>query len=837
VLGILALSTIPTTSSAQLPCLNPDIIYIQNGSQIYNFDITLPISATNPILNTIGLPSGSGGLAVSNNLNCSACPSPTFYTVSGGNFWYYDGAAWINTGHNAGAGGAINHGGGGGFIYNLVGSSGTVYQYDGTGPATLLLVVPGFSGGGPYDLVGDCNGNFYILRTNTTGGSPFLRLYSSTGTLVQSWTVTGSSNPAGGGFGIIGNQIFYHNGGGFHTGTIGATNVNFTPGATLSPSGGDWAVCPVGGNATPTHDTIYYCGGAPGVNLTASSSGGIYNWFILSGTGNLTGTGNSRTFTSNASAVITVTNVDTTNTATNCGGGMDTFTVIVPEASIDAGLNKTLAGCGTYTDTLNASLTDTTAGVNYTISWSPAANILSGGNTLNPVISQTTGPITYVVTVSVDSAQGGCVFQDSLTIDVENFQPIPNFTWAADLGCFNDTVNFTNTSITNPNGNPQYAWTFGDGGFSSQANPTYVYFNQGTYNVKLIVTDNGCIDSIIIPVTVSHPLNADFITTPDSVLCLGETVNVSTASIPLLAIHRWYWGNGDSTLFLPVANYTYTAAGTYNIKLVITDFLGCKDSITKPFVVVPKPYAQMSATPTEVCVGEAVYFSDSVSPGTFQTFYDFDDGTIVFDVHNPTHNFELPGNPYNVTFTSRNPFCSGADSVLNIVVPITVNGYPALDLGPDIGLCPTESIELQDNINPSAIYVWSTGDTANKITVTDPGRYWAMGSNGSCFATDSIWVTRDCYINVPNSFSPNGDGLNDYFFPRDLLSSGVTRFDMKIFNRWGELIFRTDDINGRGWDGRYGGELQPMGAYVYVMEATLSNGASIPLQGNVTLVR
>jgi len=58
-------------------------------------------------------------------------------------------------------------------------------------------------------------------------------------------------------------------------------------------------------------------------------------------------------------------------------------------------------------------------------------------------------------------------------------------------------------------------------------------------------------------------------------------------------------------------------------------------------------------------------------------------------------------------------------------------------------------------------------------------------------------------MDIPNAFTPNGDGENDYFFPRQLLAQRVTQFHMQIFNRWGELIFGTRKINGRGWDGKF----------------------------------
>jgi len=103
--------------------------------------------------------------------------------------------------------------------------------------------------------------------------------------------------------------------------------------------------------------------------------------------------------------------------------------------------------------------------------------------------------------------------------------------------------------------------------------------------------------------------------------------------------------------------------------------------------------------------------------------------------------------------------------------------------------------------------------------------------------TDSIRIIRDCYLNIPNAFSPDGDGLNDYFLPRELLSSGLKSIKMEIYNRWGENIFSTTSIEGRGWDGKYNGVLQPMSTYVYIIDAEFDNNLKKNFKGNVTLVR
>ncbi len=86
-------------------------------------------------------------------------------------------------------------------------------------------------------------------------------------------------------------------------------------------------------------------------------------------------------------------------------------------------------------------------------------------------------------------------------------------------------------------------------------------------------------------------------------------------------------------------------------------------------------------------------------------------------------------------------------------------------------------------------------------------------------------------------FTPNGDGVNDYFFPRSLLTSGLTQFSMNIYNRWGELIFQTSSLTGEGWDGKFNNIPQPEGVYVYLIDAQFKDGQREHHQGNITLLR
>ncbi|HTN18212.1 MAG TPA: hypothetical protein VL092_11055, partial [Chitinophagaceae bacterium] len=211
---VLLLLLCSLTAHAQLP--DCEHIYLKklNDEGVYNYNPTLPVSATNPVKNTISIPE-SFGLTVSHVLGSD--PSVlTFYSVelSSGNYIYYDPVSkdWLNTRHKTGSPYAVNIAAGGKYIFNLDGVNGKVYRYDGTQPEVLITTVSDFVGGAPYDLVTDCEGNWYILNLRST--TPFLRKYNAEGTLLHSWVIynpSGISVESGAGFAIIGTNLYTDN--------------------------------------------------------------------------------------------------------------------------------------------------------------------------------------------------------------------------------------------------------------------------------------------------------------------------------------------------------------------------------------------------------------------------------------------------------------------------------------------------------------------------------------------------------------------------------------------------------------------------------------------------
>jgi gliding motility-associated-like protein len=104
-----------------------------------------------------------------------------------------------------------------------------------------------------------------------------------------------------------------------------------------------------------------------------------------------------------------------------------------------------------------------------------------------------------------------------------------------------------------------------------------------------------------------------------------------------------------------------------------------------------------------------------------------------------------------------------------------------------------------------------------------------------CSDTICKYVDADVYplADLPKAFSPNGDGVNDLLFVR---GAGVESIDLKLYNRWGEIVFESTDIS-IGWDGKYKGKEAPVEAYAFVLNVTFVDGTTFFKKGNVTLLR
>lgn len=136
-------------------------------------------------------------------------------------------------------------------------------------------------------------------------------------------------------------------------------------------------------------------------------------------------------------------------------------------------------------------------------------------------------------------------------------------------------------------------------------------------------------------------------------------------------------------------------------------------------------------------------------------------------------------------------------------------------------------------------YLWSTGETTPQITVTLPGTYTLTATNSfGCTTTENIIVGEKtgCVIElfIPNAFSPNRDGRNEIF--KGTAFGLLKKYHLTVFNRYGNIVFETLDIN-RGWDGKFGGTEQDTGNFVWICEYQFLNRDVKRKKGNVVLIK
>ena len=271
--------------------------------------------------------------------------------------------------------------------------------------------------------------------------------------------------------------------------------------------------------------------------------------------------------------------------------------------------------------------------------------------------------------------------------------------------------------------------------------------------------------------------------------------------------------------------------------MIVTDFVPCSDTAYATINVDTISGINMQITDTVICQGTYITYTGLYADlGNTGNLWNFGDGNSIVNVNPVMHGFNSTG-VFTISVTAHYRACPDTTTSRKV----TVLPQPYINLGPDTSICiGSESLILKDLINsgnPAAQWLWNNGQTGPAITVVEPGYYYSTVNINNCYASDTVWVQNDCYMNIPNAFTPNGDGVNDYFYPRQYLTRGLTEFTMNIYNRWGELIFQTSTLDGRGWDGRFNNVDQPEGVYIYMIDAVFKDGQKEHHQGNVTLLR
>jgi len=366
----------------------------------------------------------------------------------------------------------------------------------------------------------------------------------------------------------------------------------------------------------------------------------------------------------------------------------------------------------------------------------------------------------------------------------------------------------------------------------------YQFPRAGTFNVKLSAIDiNGCFDSLVKRVII-HPM--PFVQTIPSLdtLCQGtpDTLiafhNYSLEWTPVATLST---STADTVLANPADTTLYYATVTTPYGCTYTDSVLV--NVFPPFVVTPadaNPY---------ICLQDTITLH--VSPPTKQITWSPADGLSNPNGYNP-----VVSPPQTTTYTATLTDSVGCFSgTANITVH--VKSLPQVDAGADS----TYPYDTPFSLHPTyssnvASYLWTPTDSLSCNTCAYPnGVSWAsttylvtVTSDSGCIARDSVIIfvqCKDSYILMPTAFTPNQDGLNDYYYPLTRGIKKIVRFT--IYNRFGQAVFDAKNFSPNdksyGWDGQLKSWAQPSSVYVYIIEAICDVGDTIYKKGSFVLIR
>jgi len=360
---------------------------------------------------------------------------------------------------------------------------------------------------------------------------------------------------------------------------------------------------------------------------------------------------------------------------------------------------------------------------------------------------------TYSVKLIVTSVNG-CMDTTNSNVTVYPRATV-SFTNPAGI-CVGQNATFTNTS-TLATGNMTYQWSFGDGNSSSVSSPSYTYQTSGNFKVTLTAsTDKGCINTSTANVLVYAKPTANF---SANNVCQNGTATFTNLSS---GGSTYIWDFGDassSTLASPT--HVYTAAGTYNVKLTVTNSNNCTDVFTKQLVVYTNPVANF--TFIDRCVGQTTQFTNT-STGANDVYWQFGDGFSSNDA-NPTHDYFAPG-IYNVTLNIES--VNGCSNSVTKAVNVFALPKAAFSINQNGQCINTNSFVYTDNSTiASGTYsrAWTLGDGTTSSANNPIKSYVNAGNYIVKLVITSISGCKDSVQNVVMVFpKPTADfSVNNSF--------------------------------------------------------------------------
>lgn len=590
-----------------------------------------------------------------------------------------------------------------------------------------------------------------------------------------------------------------------------------------------------------------------------STSQGVhtYNWAM--GDGNYSSATNpAHTFLNNSFTQTKTYQVSLqTSSVYGCSDQISKQVIVYPVPKVDFVPSLT-EGCAP----LNVAITNNSIGVSQ-YSWNLGnANSSTSAPVFNHIFENIQDdPKNYQLNL-LGQNNFGCASQINKSITV---YPEVAADFSTDDNVFKGCTPFALSFVNLSQRASSFQWDFGTGATSTNPNPSHLFITMppvdSVYTITLLSKSTyGCADTIRKEITVFPQPAADFHATPYNQTYPNATVTLTNHSIPGNWTYKWNLGDGtqvQTPSYQPIS-HTYVwdgsdyATKTYLINLEVSNGY-CSDTISQK-VTISAPAPLVGFLPAdEGCPPFEVQFINHSIYGK-EYYWNFADGSTSTE-KNPQHVFTQPG-VYNVKLLVVAE--GGIDSAYQQIV---VHELPVVDfrLESEVVQLPFEPIKTINLSSLGATFEWHFGDGHVSYDF-EPVHYYAkpgdyditliVGSNTEpqCYAQKTIKgavsAEDPCRMLFPNAFIPNqagpsggryvpNDPSNHVFYP---IHEGVSEYRLEIYNRWGERLFVSEDVE-IGWDGYFNGKLCPMDVYVWKVWAKCHGGGTIKKAGDVTLYR
>jgi gliding motility-associated-like protein len=526
---------------------------------------------------------------------------------------------------------------------------------------------------------------------------------------------------------------------------------------------------------------------------------------------------------------LTVTDDNGADTETKVG-------YITVNAAPNAGANAAQNLCNSTTLDLNTLIPGADPGTWVETTGTPSGQFTPGTGVLDGTGLPATNVYTFDYTVTGTAPCSDATITVTITIVDCSAGPTADFVASQTVICEGDCIDFTDQSAFGAN--PTWAWTF-TGAVTTTSNiqdPTNICYNTaGTYQVEVTVTDaNGSDTETKVGYITVNPLPVVTASaSPNDTVCTGDQVTLTGGGAS-----TYVWDNSvtDGVAFTPTATTSYTVIGT--------DANGCSRNANIQVVVqsCDTVTSNWSVASNNICNGDCITFTD-LSTGTITSWTWIFGGGGTPDTITSNN-----GASQTVCFNSIGTFTvelivtgggntSSSTQVISVFDPPTVTATldTLIDLGGDADLFAVGSTPGSYTWSPPNFVDCDTCATTTASPFLDTDFIVTLTDVNGCTAQDTVYVTVNFIegIDVPQAFSPNGDGNNDILFVKGL---GIEVMTFTIYNRYGQKVFEADDQD-IGWDGTFKGRDENSGVFAWMLEYKLVNGTTGILKGNTTLVR